>query len=186
MGITGSMPVIAGASFSELPLELVVSIAEFLPPECIAAMALMTKSLYGSPQLQQMWRPDVECKPNKLIFLLARDVPKSVLCTSCHCLHPRRNTPIRPGYIKLGVCILRLRQSYEKHYTVHAPYRHNTHFYHAKVILICVLDESLGYYLGSIGSVPRCPLVSHPVSHHLHTFKSLPVEISRYSFIKLA
>jgi hypothetical protein len=37
------MPMTAGASLSELPLELVVCIAKHLPSESIAAMALMTK-----------------------------------------------------------------------------------------------------------------------------------------------
>lgn len=93
MGNTPSMPTTAGASLSELPLELVVCIAEHLPPESIAAMALTTKSLYESLRFKQMWRPKIKCRPNKLIFLLARDVPQSVLCTSCHRLHPRRNIP---------------------------------------------------------------------------------------------
>lgn len=87
------MPRTAGASLLELPLELVVYIAEHLPPESIAAMALTTKSLYESLRFKQMWRPKIKCKPNKLIFLLARDVPQSVLCTCCHRLHPRRDTP---------------------------------------------------------------------------------------------
>ncbi|THW31354.1 hypothetical protein D6D22_10208 [Aureobasidium pullulans] len=88
MGNTPSMPTTAGASLSELPLELVVCIAEHLPPESIAAMALTTKSLYESLQFKQMWRPKIKCRPNKLISLLARDVQQSVLCTSCHRLHP--------------------------------------------------------------------------------------------------
>lgn len=82
--------------FSKLPLELVLQIAKYLPTNSSYCLALTTKSLFHTLEIQRFGDLDTkwtEHRRRELLPLLARDWPDQTFCDYCANVHPRRETP---------------------------------------------------------------------------------------------
>lgn len=79
--------------FGKLSIDMVLQITEFLPIESVFALALTTKPLYYSQNLQRAWKSDPWLCPSRCAQLIARYTPDRIYCAFCKSLHPRRTTP---------------------------------------------------------------------------------------------
>lgn len=81
---------LAHSPFTKLPIELTVSIAEFLPLQAAASFTLTCRPVWyilGNQYLDRLSATGHE--PDRLAFLelLERDLPRQILCYDCQLLH---------------------------------------------------------------------------------------------------
>lgn len=76
--------------FLNLPPELILYIAKFLPPESSATLALSCSALYSCLNIQYL-KPMQHAENrvlNAFLLLLERDKPRHILCPDCYKFHP--------------------------------------------------------------------------------------------------
>jgi hypothetical protein len=87
-------PPMHSLDLSHLPIELLLSITAFLPPESVAALGLISKGFFSFVSIaRSQLRSDALIK-QRFLLLLEEDLPDYLLCHTCNKLYNWRTSPI--------------------------------------------------------------------------------------------